>query len=111
MAQPIGMQACLISLVSPYSVENGATNRNTDVFNFYTLLKLALSFHILLKMARPIGAKGVFRFYSQLKLAFSLSLSEVYQNTEIIEVNCIHYVIRMQSFSLTIFALLCHNVY
>jgi hypothetical protein len=52
------------------SVENGATNRS----------------------------KGVFRIYSQLKLA--LSLSGMYwnvKNTKIIEVNCIHHVIRMQS--------------
>ena len=44
MAQPIGMKACLISLSSPYSVENGATNKNAGVFNFYKLLKLTLIF-------------------------------------------------------------------
>jgi hypothetical protein len=83
MAQPMGMKACLFRSAP----------------------------HIQLKMARPIGVKsylktesvengatnkniGVFRFYSQLKLA--QSLPEVCLNTEIIEVNCIHYIIQMQ---------------
>ena len=44
MAQPIGMKACLISIVSAYSVENGATNKNAGVLNFYKLLKLAVVF-------------------------------------------------------------------
>jgi hypothetical protein len=44
MAPPIGMKACLISLVSPYSVENGASNRTAGVFKVYSLLKLALVF-------------------------------------------------------------------
>ena len=75
MAQLIERKACLLLLVSPYSVENGATNRNTGVLNLYKLLKLALvypystengasnrsqvmfSFDIHLNMARPIGAK------------------------------------------------------
>jgi hypothetical protein len=47
MAQPIGMKACLISLGSPYSVENGASNRST--------VKFSLDIH--LNMARPIVAK------------------------------------------------------
>jgi hypothetical protein len=59
MAQPIGMKSCSISLVPPYSVgngvsnkgevgfkiesvENGVTNRNSGVFKVYNLLKLAL---------------------------------------------------------------------
>jgi len=42
MAQPIGMKACLISIVSAYCVENSATNKNTGVLNFYKLLKLAV---------------------------------------------------------------------
>jgi hypothetical protein len=57
MAQLIERKARLLLLVSPYSVENGATNRNTGVLNLYKLLKLALVFHILLKMAHPIGAE------------------------------------------------------
>jgi hypothetical protein len=32
MAQPIGIKACLISLVSAYSVENGASNRDEVLF-------------------------------------------------------------------------------
>ncbi len=47
MAQPIGMKTYLISLGSPYSVENGASNRSTVKF----------SFDIHLNMARPIEAK------------------------------------------------------
>ncbi len=47
MAQRIGLKACLISLFSAYSVENGASNRSKDEF----------SFDIHLNMARPIGAK------------------------------------------------------
>jgi hypothetical protein len=43
MAQSIGMKACLMPLVSAYSVENGATNRNKGVFKFYSQLKLAQS--------------------------------------------------------------------
>jgi hypothetical protein len=42
MAQQIGMKACLISIVSAYSVENGATNKNAGVFNLF--LKLAVVF-------------------------------------------------------------------
>jgi hypothetical protein len=44
MAQQIGMTACLILLVTTYSVENGASNRSTGVFNFDNLLKLVLVF-------------------------------------------------------------------
>jgi hypothetical protein len=47
MAQPIGMKTYLISLSSPYSVENGASNRSTVKFRF----------DIHLNMARPIEAK------------------------------------------------------
>jgi hypothetical protein len=47
MAQPIGMKACLIPLISPYSTENGASNRSEVKF----------SFDIHLNMARPIGAQ------------------------------------------------------
>jgi hypothetical protein len=47
MAQPIGMKACLIPLVSPYSAENGASNRREVKF----------SFDIHLNMAHPIGAQ------------------------------------------------------
>ncbi len=67
MAHPIGMKAFFISLVSPYSVENGArpiavksdlktesvengaTYRNAGVFKVYSLLKLALSLSFSLK--------------------------------------------------------------
>jgi hypothetical protein len=52
MAQPIEIKACLISLVSSYSVENGASNISKDKF----------SFDIQLNMARPIGAKGCLGF-------------------------------------------------
>jgi hypothetical protein len=44
MALPIGLKTYLISLGSPYSVENGASNRNAGVFKVYNLLKLALVF-------------------------------------------------------------------
>jgi hypothetical protein len=44
MAPPIGMKTYLISLGFPYSVENGASNRNAGVFKVYILLKLALVF-------------------------------------------------------------------
>ncbi len=44
MAQPIVMRVSLIPIISTYSVENGAANRNTGVFNFYKLLKLTLIF-------------------------------------------------------------------
>jgi hypothetical protein len=44
MAQQMGMKACLISNVSAYSGENGATNKNAGVLNFYKLLKLAVVF-------------------------------------------------------------------
>jgi hypothetical protein len=47
MAHPIGMKTNLISLGSPYSVENGASNRSTVEF----------SFDIHLNMAHPIEAK------------------------------------------------------
>ncbi len=40
MARPIGVK----SEFNTESVENGAPNRNTGVFNFYKLLKLALVF-------------------------------------------------------------------
>ncbi len=40
MAHPIGVKSDL----KTDSVENGAANRNTDVFNFYKLLKLTLIF-------------------------------------------------------------------
>ncbi len=38
MAHPIGVKSDL----KTESVENGATNRNTGMFNFYKLLKLTL---------------------------------------------------------------------
>jgi hypothetical protein len=44
MAQQIRMKACLILLATTYSVENGASNRSTGVFNIDSLLKLALVF-------------------------------------------------------------------
>jgi hypothetical protein len=44
MAQQIGMKASLILLATTYSVENGASNRSTGVFNIDNLLKLALVF-------------------------------------------------------------------
>ncbi len=47
MALPIGMQTYLITLGSPSSVENGASNRSTAKF----------SFDIHLNMAHPIEAK------------------------------------------------------
>ncbi len=47
MAQPIGVKARLIPLVSPYSIENGASNRSEVKF----------SFDIHLNMVRPIGAQ------------------------------------------------------
>jgi hypothetical protein len=40
MAHPIGVKSDL----KTESVENGAANRNTGVFNFYKLLKLTLIF-------------------------------------------------------------------
>jgi hypothetical protein len=40
MARPIGVKV----VIKTESVENGATNRNTGVFIFYKLLKLALVF-------------------------------------------------------------------
>jgi hypothetical protein len=52
MAQPIGMKTYLISLGSPYSVENGASNRSTVKFRF----------DIHLNMARPIKAKECLGF-------------------------------------------------
>ncbi len=52
MAQPIGMKTYLISLGSPYSVENGASNRNAGVFSFESHLN----------MARPIEAKVYWGF-------------------------------------------------
>jgi hypothetical protein len=72
MAQSIGRKACLILLVSPYSVENGATNRNSGVLNFHRLLKLALVFPYSTENGASNRSRGVFRFYSQLKLALSL---------------------------------------
>ncbi len=42
--QQKGMKACLILLATTYSVENGASNRNTGVFIIDNLLKLALVF-------------------------------------------------------------------
>jgi hypothetical protein len=73
MAQPIGMKAGLIPLGSPYSVENGATNRNAGVLKVFNLLKLALIFPYSAENGASNRSKGVFRFYSQLKLALSLS--------------------------------------
>ena len=68
MAQPIGMKACLILLGTPYSVENGASNRSTVKF----------SFDIHLNMARPIEAKVCLGFIVNWSWRFlSLSLSEV----------------------------------
>ncbi len=66
-------EACLISLGSPFSVENGATNTNTGVLKVYSLLKLALVFPYSAENGASNGSKGVFKFYSQLKLALSLS--------------------------------------
>jgi hypothetical protein len=66
MAQPMGMTVCLISLVSAYSVENGASNRS----------KVKFSFDIHLKMARPIGGKVCLCFIVNLSWrSLSLSLS------------------------------------
>jgi hypothetical protein len=59
MAHPIGVKSDL----KTESVENGATNRNTGVFNFYKLLKLTLIF--------PYSTE-----------AGALSLSEVLQNNK-----------------------------
>jgi hypothetical protein len=73
MAQTIGMKACLILLGTPYSVENGATNKNAGVLIVYSLLKLALVFPYSLEYGASNRSKGVFRFYSRLKLALSLS--------------------------------------
>ena len=73
MAQPIGMKTYLISLGSPYSVENGATNSLEGVLKVYNLLKLALLFPYSAENGASNRSKGVFRFYSQLKLALSLS--------------------------------------
>ncbi len=73
MAQLIGRKACLISLGSPYSVENGATNRNAGVLKVYSLLKQALVFPYSAENGASNRSKGVFRFYSQLKLALPLS--------------------------------------
>ncbi len=79
MAQPIGMKTYLISLGSPYSVENGAFNRNAGVF----------SFDIHLNMARPIETKVCLGCIVNWSLrTLSLSLSEVTQNTLIFEANC-----------------------
>jgi hypothetical protein len=67
MAQPIGMKACLIPLGSPYSTENGASNRSEVKF----------SFDIHLNMARPIGAQVCIGFivnWSWRSLSLSLSL-------------------------------------
>jgi hypothetical protein len=75
MAQQIGMKAGLIPLGFPYSVENGATNRNGGVLKIYNLLKLALIFPYSAENGASNRSPGVFRFYSQLKL--ELSLSEV----------------------------------
>ncbi len=47
MAHPIGLKTYFISLDSPYSVENGASNRSTVKF----------SFDIHMNMAHPIEAK------------------------------------------------------
>ena len=58
MAHPIGVK----SDFKTESVENGATNRNTGMFNFYKLLKLTLIF--------PYSTE-----------AGALSLSEMLKNT------------------------------
>jgi hypothetical protein len=74
MAQPTGIKAGFIPLGSPYSVENGATNRNAGVLKVYSLLKLALIFPYSAENGASNRSKGVFRFYSQMKLALFLSL-------------------------------------
>jgi hypothetical protein len=73
MAQSIGLKACLILLGSPYSVENGATNKNAGVLLVFNLLKLALVFKYSLEYGASNRSKSVFKLYSQLKLALSFS--------------------------------------
>jgi hypothetical protein len=79
MAQPIGMKACSISLVFPYSVENGVSNkgeggfkiesvengvtdRNPGVFKVYNLLKLALIFPYFAENGGPNRSTVKFGF-------------------------------------------------
>jgi hypothetical protein len=60
MAHPIGMKAGFIPLSSPYSVENGATNRNAGVLKVYNPLKLALIFPYSAENGASNRSKGLF---------------------------------------------------
>ena len=96
MVPPMGMRTYLISLGSPYSVENGASNGSTVKF----------SFDIHLNMAHPIEAKVCLGFIVNWSWrSLSVKCKKYWNHWSKL------YSLRHTNAKFAIFAFLCHNVY
>jgi hypothetical protein len=73
MARPIWVKSDL----KTKSVENGATNNNTGVFNFYKLLKLVLFFPYSTE-AGALSLSEVYKILKSLKQIVPYSLGHIF---------------------------------